>query len=430
MIKLIVFNLDKILINGNYTVKVGVAIKTLLENNIQVGIISKHKLNKTEENMLYHLHIKLCSINNEDKLEIVKKWCYDLNINLNEVAFLGCPNDKDIEKYVLKYNENKCVADFCYSIIDFNNNINVNNDNDFIEQIKKEVNYQLDNFNIDELQLFSDFLIEKNLTGNIYFTGIGKSENIAIHFCNLLKSIGLNCFYLNWINGLHGDIGTLKENDLIIIFSKSGNTIEIINSIEYIKNKKCFIYGICCGKKSMFNELCDKVLVTPFCKEINNVIDFIPTNSYMSHLLFVNLIVSFVCYKLNIQLETYKLNHPGGNIGNNLKKIKDILITNYPEIVLSNVINLHDVLLMMTDYKIGCCFFIDVNDKLVGIMTDGDIRRLLLNEENRINIHIENINQNYYYETDVDKFIFECKKICYIPILDNNKKMIGFIENK
>jgi arabinose-5-phosphate isomerase len=80
----------------------------------------------------------------------------------------------------------------------------------------------------------------------------------------------------------------------------------------------------------------------------------------------------------------------------------------------------------MTKYKIGCCFFVNESDELLGIMTDGDIRRLLL-KNNKINmININDINTNYHSEIDFNKFIKDCEKHNYIPILDNNK-IIGII---
>ena len=131
--------------------------------------------------------------------------------------------------------------------------------------------------------------------------------------------------------------------------------------------------------------------------------------------------------KLNLQKCEYKLNHPAGNIGNNLKQIKDIIITEYPKIILNDKVHLNKVLLEMTKYKIGCCFFVDNQLKLLGILTDGDIRRLLLKTPNLKEITKNEINTHFYYETDTHKFVKICKKIGFIPIL-NNKKIKGIIK--
>ena len=74
----------------------------------------------------------------------------------------------------------------------------------------------------------------------------------------------------------------------------------------------------------------------------------------------------------------------------------------------------------MSKYKIGCCFFVNKSDELLGIMTDGDLRRLLISQKNISRIKINHINIKFHYESDIEKYINECKKIYYIPVLINN----------
>ena len=148
----------------------------------------------------------------------------------------------------------------------------------------------------------------------------------------------------------------------------------------------------------------------------------------MSFVFFTNILVFQLCNTLNLQKCDYKLNHPAGNIGNSLKQIKDVLITDYPKVILNKTKNdLSNIFLEMTQYKIGCCFFVNNQQELLGILTDGDIRRLLLKTPNLKEISINELNTNFYYETDIHKFVKICKKIGFIPIL-NNKKIIGIIK--
>jgi arabinose-5-phosphate isomerase len=210
------------------------------------------------------------------------------------------------------------------------------------------------------------------------------------------------------------------------MFSKSGNTVELLQLIPFLKERKCYIIGICCDSNSKFEQLCNQTLKLPFKNEISGTINKIPTNSYMSQVLFSNILVSLL--KKDIDLTSYKNNHPAGNIGNNLKKIKDCIKTeNYPKIILENETYLHNILLEMTKFKIGCCFFVNNLDELIGILTDGDIRRILLNNENTKIININDINKNYYYENNPYKFInLINKKYLYVPILIS-RKIIGII---
>jgi len=298
---------------------------------------------------------------------------------------------------------------------------------DIIKNIKIEVNFQLDNINKENIIDICKKI--ENCTGNIYLTGIGKSENIAKHCCSLLKCINIKAFYLDPTNCLHGDIGTVNQNDIVLLFSKSGNTSELLLLLEYLKVKKSYNIGICCNEKSNFNTSCNTVLVLPLIDEIQGNIQTIPTNSYMSQLLFSNLLVTYL--SKNITLKNYKDNHPAGNIGNKLKTINDIINYNFPKIVFdTEYIDLHLILLEMTKYSIGCCFFVNKDNEMIGLLTDGDIRRLIVKKTNFKKINKSNINNIFSFETQLDKLLINISdsfKTKFIPILQNGK-LYGIID--
>ena len=446
MIKLVVFDFDGVFTNGEvifdnhnniikkYNVKDGLGINLLKEKNIKIGCISGYKENKSQQNILEHLKIDYISMG-KNKSETLNLWIKELNITLEEVAYMGddindlevmkivkitgCPSDavseiREICDFVSdKKGGEGCIREFCEFILD-------NSNNNILIKIKKELFYQLDNFNLDDIHKLSDII--RKTDGNIFFMGIGKSGNMANHCSDLLKSISIKAIYLEYTSLLHGDLGILNDNDIVMLFSNSGNTVELINIIKYIKCKQ--IIGICSNNESKFNELCNQTFIIPFENEISGEINKIPTNSCMTQLLFSNILVSIL--KNDINIDIYKNNHPKGSIGNNLLKIKDVLITEFPKLILDEKIELSKVLLNMTEYKIGCCFLINKNQKLLGILTDGDVRRLLIKEKDLNIITIDNINTDYYYETDLDKFISKCKSNIYIPILDNNK-LLGIV---
>ena len=308
----------------------------------------------------------------------------------------------------------------------------------------------------DILKLKKDIITSQN---NIYILGVGKSETISLHLTNLLKSIGIKVFNLNVLNALHGDIGTLKENDLVIMFSKSGNTFELLELSKFIKKKKCKIWGICCEFESLFNKICVEVIVLPLIKELEGkTIKTLPTNSCLVQIIFSNILTILIEKEISLTLEGYRNNHPAGSIGNKLKKIKDIIIYNFPIINIKDILQveqgetkqneqvetkqneqdytkkeilLQEVLLQMTQYSIGCCFFINEQKELVGVLSDGDIRRLLLNDMEKKYISINDINTDFYYETDMNKLVSDItliKRKKFIPILSNDMRMIGIIK--
>jgi arabinose-5-phosphate isomerase len=460
-IKFVIFDFDGVFTDGKcyfdekskikkyYNVKDGMGIKLLKDNEIKTGLISSYStdknifLNELDVNkaMITHLNFDFTYIGHEKKINILNSWMKELNINYDNLAYIGddindieilklvkfsaCPNDavnecKQIVNYIC---ENKggdgCVREFVDKIINNQNPITI------IDEIKKEFNYQIENFNLEKINNLCEII--KNIEGNIYFCGVGKSGNIAKHCCDLLKCISFPSFYLDVLNSTHGDIGTLTNKDIILMFSNSGNTIEIINIIPILKNIGTKTVGICCKEESEFKELCDLNIILPFKNEITGKIDKIPTNSCMSQLTFCNILVSSL--KNNISLDKYKENHLSGNIGNNLLKVKDVLITEYPKIILKKEIKLLEALIAMTKFQIGCCFFVDNNDKLLGILTDGDIRRLFITNKEINKIILDDINYNFYFETNLNKFLSEVnKKFNIIPIIINDK-IVGIISN-
>ena len=385
------------------------------------------------ENFKEHLNFDYFYIGSKNKLEILNLWKSELNIDYNEIAYIGddsndiellekvglsaCPNDaiedcKKIVDIILKNDGGQCcVREFCEIIVN-------KKENNIIKEIKNEFLYQIKNFNIEEINNLGKLINDCN--GNIYFCGVGKSGNIAKHCCDLLKCISIKAFYFDLLNSTHGDIGTLKNNDIILMFSNSGNTIELVNLIPLFKEIGIKVVGICCNKDSKFNEYCDNIIVTPYQKEISGVIDKIPTNSFMSHLLFSNILVSLL--KNRIDLNSYRQNHLSGNIGKNLLKVKDLLIKEYPKFIINNNkfnININIILLKMTEYKIGYCFFVTNDKKLIGILTDHDTRKLIISGKN--NIQINNINRNYQYIDNVNIYIKDLNKSKFIlPVIEKN----------
>ena len=439
----IVFNDDKIV--KSYNIKDGMGIKLLKESNIEVMILSGFKNNTSQQNISDHLKIECC-FGCKDKKKKIREICLEKNINLNEISYMGddindvellieskisgCPSDAVDEcKYVCDFISSKkggegCVREFCDYILSSQENKN----NEIIKQIKKEFNHQISNYNFEEIDFLAKKIIETNKKNNIYFSGVGKSGNNALHLCSLLKSVNISCSYLNCIDSIHGDIGSIRKDDLLIFFSRSGNTTEIISITDHLMNKKCYLYGICCLKNSKFENKFHKTFVIPHLKEIKvNNIDKVPTNSCMSQLLFSNILVSKIIEYGNIDIEKYGKNHPGGNIGFSMKKIKDVIIKTYPKIIMTEdkETEIIDVLLEMNKFNLGCCFFFDCDEKFIGILSDSDIRKLFIKKYKTINK--ENININFKYEDNLEKKLIDCIKMRYVPVIIEHE-FVGYIE--
>ena len=458
-IKFVVFDYDGVFTNGKcffsknniykyYDIKDGMGLAMLKKNNIKIGLISSYYSNKeiflNNSEIEYdiktiseHLKFDYIHIGLGNKLQILNTWIEKLNYEYSEIAYIGddindleildvvgfssCPADainecKNTVDYICeKKGGEGCVREFIDKII--NKDLIEDKYTKIINEIKTETKYQLNNLISGDIDKIIELIIGTN--GNIYLSGIGKSGIISNYFCSLLKSIGIRSFFIDPINGLHGDIGVINSTDLLIFFSKSGNTHELNVFIKYIKNKQCKIIGICCDNNNNFVNNCDYTFVLPFKQELSGEINKIPTNSSTIQLLFSNIVISIL--KNNVTPSSYKENHPSGNIGVNLKQIKDLLIYDYPVLVIKEDLKIYDILFEMTKYKIGCCFFSGQEGNFIGLLTDGDIRKMIVEDENKKFIKISDINENYIYETDLNKYINLCKKNIFIPMITDNK---------
>ena len=297
---------------------------------------------------------------------------------------------------------------------------------DIIQDIKNEINYGLDNLDIHKINEIKNIMIS-NKNNNIFFSGIGKCETIAIHLCNLLKSLSYKTFFLNIQNSSHGDIGCMHENDIIMLFSKSGNTSELINFIKISNLKNIRVISITCNPDSNMGKISYLHYALPLRKELQQGIINVPTNSAFIMLAFSNVLVK-LCD--NIKLDEYKLNHLGGSIGNDLKKIKDIMIKDYPSLLMSDNLKLIDIVLEMTNKKMGIVVIKNNEDNVIGIITDGDIRRLLLKNTNLTYIKDEHVNK-FYFKFDDENIIFKdikslLLKYKFVPVIVE-KKCLGIL---
>lgn len=303
-----------------------------------------------------------------------------------------------------------------------------------IQGIKREMEYQLDNININSISWLAKMILETmKYNNNIYFTGIGKSENMAFHCSDVLKSVGIRAFQLDAVKAFHGDVGTIRKNDMVLFFSNSGNTAELLDLIELVANRGANTVGICCTKDNKFKKKCKLMIELPFIGELEmGDISSVPTNSVMAQLFFTNILTANIVNLSKITVDKYRKNHLSGAIGKYLKTIRDSMIINIPKINISQAseIKLTDILLKMTQYNFGCCIFMDITGKkMEGILLDGDIRRLLLSNKNMDIITINDINKHFKYETDLDKIVGDIDKhLKYVPVLTEDKKLLGIVK--
>lgn len=214
-------------------------------------------------------------------------------------------------------------------------------------------------------------------TGRVVLSGMGKSGLIARKIVATLNSTGTAAIYLHPTDALHGDLGMVRQEDVVILLSKSGETEEISNLLPMLKRLNVKLIAMCGNKNSSLAKSCD-ILLNISVKEEACPYDLAPTASTTATLVMGDALSVALLEKRGFTAEDFAHLHPGGSLGKRLSlKIKEIMITGdqIPIVYLDSSIK--DVIVEITSKRLGTTCVIDDKGILTGIITDGDLRRLL-----------------------------------------------------
>ncbi len=219
-----------------------------------------------------------------------------------------------------------------------------------------------------------------NSKGRVIITGIGKSAIIASKIVATLNSTGTPAIFMHAADAIHGDLGSILEDDVVVCISKSGNTPEIKVLVPLIRNFGNKIIAITGNPDSFLGKESDYVLNTYVEKEAcpNNLA---PTTSTTAQLVIGDAMAICLLNLREFTSKDFAKYHPGGALGKKLYlRVSDITSQNLrPQV--SPDTNLRDVIVEISEKMLGVTAVIE-NEKVVGIITDGDIRRMLRNHEN------------------------------------------------
>ena len=212
-----------------------------------------------------------------------------------------------------------------------------------------------------------------NCKGKVICAGIGKSGLIARKIAATLSSVGISSFFLHPGEANHGDLGQIDKKDLLLVFSYSGNTSEITNMLQYANRFSIKIIGVASKKDSLLLKASDVKLLLPQVKE-SDPTGMVPTTSTSITLLLGDCLAVALMNKISFSKERFKVFHPGGNIGQTLLLVKDIMITGNKLPTVNVNKSIHDATKIIDQKKLGLVVVVEKKD-VKGILTDGDARR-------------------------------------------------------
>lgn len=246
---------------------------------------------------------------------------------------------------------------------------------ELFEEQKNHINYFFKHVDYQKAEeIFNAFLKCKGL---IVFTGVGKSGIIAEKIAMTLTSTGTRALFLPPINFLHGDIGIVSSDDIVVLISKSGETEELLNLLPFIHRRKAKTVAFVSNEKSRLTKSCDMNIFLPVEKELCPF-DLAPTTSTAIQLIFGDVLAVALMNAKGFSLSEYAQTHPSGTLGKKMTlTVGDIMIKG-DHIPLCHIEDrLVDVLVELSNKKCGCLLVVDNQKNFLGIFTDGDLRRSL-----------------------------------------------------
>ena len=217
--------------------------------------------------------------------------------------------------------------------------------------------------------------ILKNTRGKIVVSGIGKSGHIAKKISSTLSSIGSSSFFIHPAEANHGDLGMITKDECLILISNSGETVELFNLIVHSQKLKVPIISITSEIKSTLAKKSDVCLEIP--KNIEACpLELAPTSSTTSSLVLGDALAITLLEKNDFTKKKFSALHPGGKLGRLLLRVKDIMKVGDEIPIVKKSQEMGEALIEITSKGLGCVGIIsEKSGDLVGIITDGDLRR-------------------------------------------------------
>jgi len=268
--------------------------------------------------------------------------------------------------------------------------------------------------------------------GKVVTIGLGKSGHIAAKASATLSSTGTPSMYIHGADCLHGDIGAIKKEDIIIFFSNSGETRELLSIISLLKVLKIQIISITGNKLSKLAKASDFILECGVKKEACPL-NLTPTSSVITAISMSDALALTLLECRGFTSKDFARSHPNGSLGRRLlKKVSDIMFkTKLP--IVSVESNLHKTIKIMSKFNYGVAVVLDKNKKIVGIFTDGDLRRTLQKYSDLSNLKIRDIMTKKPFTIGSDILaaealnILESNEITSLLIKSNTNQLLGII---
>ena len=228
-----------------------------------------------------------------------------------------------------------------------------------------------------------------NCKSKVIICGVGKSFLIASKVSSTMSSVGCASFSINANECSHGDLGSITRKDVLIIISNSGNTEELKPVVQYANRNKINLIGITSKKNSLLYNASDIKLLIPEVKEAG--LSIVPTSSTTEQIAIGDCLAIAALNKKKFNKKHYKLLHPHGSIGNQLKTTEDLMISKNGIPFIDETKNMKTAIDLITKKKLGVLIAINKKKLTTGIITDGQLRRANQHNKNILTLKVKDV---------------------------------------
>ena len=271
--------------------------------------------------------------------------------------------------------------------------------------------------------------------GRLIFTGIGKSGHISKKISATLSSTGTSSFFMHSTEAFHGDLGMIQSDDIVVAISYSGETEDLLKTIPIIKKLGCSVIGVSGNDESTLSKISDYHQLIKVEKEACPL-DLAPTSSATATLVWGDALAISLMNKKDFKPEDFAKSHPGGTLGKRLLlSAKDVMIsgddlpmTKYNELS-------KDIIKNISEKGMGVTFVFSKNNDVIGLITDGDIRRAIDKSNYFFDMTAQDIMSRGFLSVAPEELASDClhkmakKKIGCLAVMQDDE-LVGIVNQK
>lgn len=268
--------------------------------------------------------------------------------------------------------------------------------------------------------------------GRVIVTGMGKSGIICRKIAATFSSTGTSAFFLHPAEAIHGDLGAIREDDVVLAMSHSGETDELIRVLESIKRLGARLIAITGNPSSTLAKAADVTLNCGIAEEACPM-NLVPTASTTAALALGDALAMTLLVRKGFREEDFVSLHPGGKLGRRLMRVEHVMHSGESAPIVSTSAEMSDVIHEMSSKRLGMTCVVDASGRLAGVFTDGDLRRQMTRSPNVLELTAGDVMSTHPITIERELLavealkIMETHKITSVVVVDGRRTVEGVV---